>query len=735
MNKASEAIDKQLAEIKNQINSSSESKKHQALEMLQHLTEQNHKHAKQLAIDLLLEQPKSRILYDMVRSMSKTEDLNVKPLLQTIRQKPEYLRYTTLRNSTHPEIEAFLLELLETLKYKWDIIEIFEYTGSEKALKAIDPFLKSKNLLERRAAKRVKPILLNRAALSLAKKLKLGKQNTELVNHLTKNQLTNSSESTQITGTIFFTYKPSRKITSRINKNKDLPFSIVKEESKADHFIVAPPNDYDDLIQLVEHLKGEKSFITEDQLKRNLETHEDLWIKDNDSDDSTANLIGLFISGNDNIKIALQMVESGGAKPEIMAIIAAIMMAHPEKTIAGKAERVFKKYASTPVFNNLKKSGMFLRRSGKSDAKIHQFFSKETGIVEAPFRLMHCIIASANNNVQDVNNNILQWTKSNITELSNYIGYFPIQGANFNKSSFTNLEELIEKLSHVENFYHLDLSGCKSKIPANIRNLNQLKYLNLTNNKIAESSILNGLHQLQTLIINTTKIGDISCISQMPNLRHLEAEGCMLKEIPQNIFNCKKLRDLSLRKNKIQHVPSNIKDLPLDEVNLGYNQLKFTEPLHLPKVRVLNLSGNNLKVFGPKQLKAPKLNELILNANQLTEFELSKNWLPKVYALSLDKNNLSAIDDSIFENGVSRFSAKKNQIKSIPKSFAKSRIYRMLLEDNQIEELPAHMFTMEKSIDNINLRRNKITKIDPAWKKMRYTYGWHLEGNPVDRFD
>ncbi len=73
----------------------------------------------------------------------------------------------------------------------------------------------------------------------------------------------------------------------------------------------------------------------------------------------------------ENYRVAFQIIATGGANKSIQSILAAIMMAHPDKEVHKAAEKLYDKYGSQAFKLYIKESKISLRTGGDVDRKVN----------------------------------------------------------------------------------------------------------------------------------------------------------------------------------------------------------------------------------------------------------------------------------------------------------------------------------------------------------------------------
>ncbi|OBA27875.1 L domain-like protein [Hanseniaspora valbyensis NRRL Y-1626] len=153
-----------------------------------------------------------------------------------------------------------------------------------------------------------------------------------------------------------------------------------------------------------------------------------------------------------------------------------------------------------------------------------------------------------------------------------------------NLSKLINLKELyliengitkIENLEHLINLEILELGGNDIHHLENIEKLTNLKELWLGKNKLQDITLPN-LNNLKILSLPSNKLNKIpSSVKNLPNLTELYLSGNKIEKI-ENLETLSKLEILDLNYNKIEHVENITALTSLTDLWLSYNQIDDT---------------------------------------------------------------------------------------------------------------------------------------------------------------
>jgi hypothetical protein len=206
----------------------------------------------------------------------------------------------------------------------------------------------------------------------------------------------------------------------------------------------------------------------------------------------------------------------------------------------------------------------------------------------------------------------------------------PIYGADIKADKLPELKRLLNSMRAL-NPISLNLSGNNlTVLPEEIKQLTQLRVLNLGGNHLAPAEI--------------AKI-----CTRRPQLQELTLFSNGLTALPEEIKQLTQLRVLRLGSNHL--APEEIAKIctrcpQLQELYLSYNNLTVLpeEIKQLTQLQVLDLSGNNL---APAEIAkictwCPQLQELDLSSNVLTALPEEIKQLTQLQVLNLKWNNFGA---------------------------------------------------------------------------------------------
>ena len=150
-------------------------------------------------------------------------------------------------------------------------------------------------------------------------------------------------------------------------------------------------------------------------------------------------------------------------------------------------------------------------------------------------------------------------------------------------------------------------------------------------------------------------------VKACPSLRGISFAGCDLEEIPDSLFDLRRLRYLDISSNHLKSLPSGIGRLgQLVYFNAADNELESLPGQfgHLRKLKHLDLSGNCLSCIGFSLESLSRLNGLDLSGNCLDHVPKGLEMLNQLEKVDLSFNDLSAEEEAAWESR--HFSRIKN---------------------------------------------------------------------------
>lgn len=170
---------------------------------------------------------------------------------------------------------------------------------------------------------------------------------------------------------------------------------------------------------------------------------------------------------------------------------------------------------------------------------------------------------------------------------------------NFLSISKTCLAQLSPNLGNLVNLTNLVLHNNQlTAVPKEVQALTKLKFFDVSNNQIEEMpSAIVHLPDLESLNVSVNKLSSFPPVNEMKSLHIFNIAHNNLQALPEGIFDPSlvHLSQILAGNNEVEHLPSNVTDLPhLNMLDLSQNKLKEApaELSECPKLKELNLKGN-----------------------------------------------------------------------------------------------------------------------------------------------
>nr|WP_295876632.1 leucine-rich repeat protein [uncultured Chitinophaga sp.] len=559
------------------------------------------------------------------------------------------------------------------------------------------------------------------------------------INALLPNALTNAIAAQQHPG-LYLLARPKGESQKAINEKLERHGITANNKQTGSNTIVVIGTNttMEDLMPL---LDAGCQVITTDQLNEVLINKDDHWLLQDDNEAANTQLLRLFTSNDpDNYQLAFEIIETGGANKIIQTLLAVVMLAHPDKTIHKKAEKLYDKYGSQAFRQHIKNNKMSLRVGGNVSSKLQRVVSNKD-VDEVMFRLMYQLVAGTNNNISKVKADSFSMKGIENITLPPEIAFFSqIVHWDFENCKGFDIATAIPIFAEMPGVKHLRLNGCHIEIPASIGTLTQLHTLHIAHNTLTAEDSLQSLVHLKSLDVTGVKLKNWDWLKSLKNLMGLMISNNQLTAIPEAVFDMQQLILLEARNNKLTAVPEALTRLPkLDQLDFSSN-LITTFPYFLGKYKLseLLLRSNKIQEVATSQLATVSggqpiaWEKLDLSRNQLSSFEMTHcEFTTRV--LDISHNQLTELHPSIFNAPLTDFYGHHNQIAELPPINKGTRFGDFWMQNNRLTELPvqiAHIF-----INNADFSNNQISKIHPDFNSHAAgsyaRWYWKMQNNPL----
>ncbi|CAI5777833.1 leucine-rich repeats and immunoglobulin-like domains protein 2 [Podarcis lilfordi] len=336
----------------------------------------------------------------------------------------------------------------------------------------------------------------------------------------------------------------------------------------------------------------------------------------------------------------------------------------------------------------------------------------------------------------DSSGQTLQEVKMNYNELTD-IPYFGELTSNITQLSLVHntISEIVpDQLQHYISLENLDLSSnLISEIKASSFPRMQLKYLNLSNNRITtlEAGCFDNLTSfLIVLKLNRNRISMIPLKTfRLPHVQLLELKRNRIKTIESLTFQgLDSLKSLKMQRNGINKLMDgaffgldNMEELELEQNNL--TDINKGWLYGLKALQQLYISQNAINRISPDAWEfCQRLSELDLSYNQLTRLDESAFvGLSLLERLNLSDNRVSHIADGVFKglSNLQSLDLRNNEISwaiedSNEAFVGLDRLSKLILQGNQIKSITKRAFSSLQALEYLDLNNNAIMSIQES---------------------
>lgn len=297
-----------------------------------------------------------------------------------------------------------------------------------------------------------------------------------------------------------------------------------------------------------------------------------------------------------------------------------------------------------------------------------------------------------------------------------------------------NLNEAAGKPKEVKKLYLRNIG--LTEIPAAIREMQNLKFLGLSKNRISNlPDWLKDLNQLEGLDLSDNQFENIpEAVFKLPKIKIINFGKNQLKEISNEISNCKYLESFTVSKNQISKIPKALFSKSLKLLDLSNNQVakipeSFQQAIKLERIYFSNnkisylpsidysklslshiyLEKNNLKSLPEDIGQLNHLRDLKIRGNKIKNIPNSIGNCKYLWEFDLSQNKVETVPDSIVNcQWLHVLNLQKNKLKTLPEEIGNLKKLRVLnLEYNDLKHLPDSLFSLIK-IEKLLLRGNII---------------------------
>lgn len=191
-------------------------------------------------------------------------------------------------------------------------------------------------------------------------------------------------------------------------------------------------------------------------------------------------------------------------------------------------------------------------------------------------------------------------------------------------------EDELSAIGQLTGLKRLTLSNCGISSIASLSHMNQLQYLDLSQNTIRNLSVIGDMQELEELYLNNNVVTDLTSLSSLTKLRMLDVSYNSLKSVDP-IRSITALTYLNFAHNEVSDIRMLTSLVALIELNASHNALTdVTAISSCTALEVLNISNNTVAdISGLNTLI--KINNLDFSYNQVKKLPVFDKSCPLVY--------------------------------------------------------------------------------------------------------
>lgn len=250
-----------------------------------------------------------------------------------------------------------------------------------------------------------------------------------------------------------------------------------------------------------------------------------------------------------------------------------------------------------------------------------------------------------------------------------------------------------------------------------LENMQNLIFLDVSDNNLTSLDGIVGLANLKTLNAGKNRITEIKQLENLWNLKKLELYSNQLKNL-NGIQNLTKLTYLNLSDNQLTNLKGMNKLTKLSCLGLSGNRLKNVKEIkNLKNLKKLSLNENQLQGIGEMK-KLEKLKELYISENKLKNIK-GVQRLKNLQILYLSENRIANADEIKYLKKLEYLSLSGNRLKKLPEMKKLKKLQTLRASDNELKKLPD---LKQMNVMSLNLNWNYLTEEEI---KSKLPKSWH----------
>ena len=300
-------------------------------------------------------------------------------------------------------------------------------------------------------------------------------------------------------------------------------------------------------------------------------------------------------------------------------------------------------------------------------------------------------------------------------------------------------KEVPIEILEAKNLIELDMGNNEIlEVPIFITQLSNLREIYFYVNQITEIPLfLTSLQQLQVMNFTNNLISHLpgELFVKLIHLEQIKVAGNKLTEIPPEIGNLKKLMDLTIARNQIRELPRTLCQLAnLRWMDVQHNLLKQIPDEIINNMKDLEelMMNNNEIIKLPQKLR--NLQTLLANNNQITEFP-DEIELFRLKYLNLSFNKLQKLSNFSFGRmkELMKLSVTDNEIEYLPDSVVTlNQLTQLDCKHNLIKQIPDNLHEL-KNLKVIDISSNKISVIPDNFWFLPNLWFVQMAQNPIEK--
>ena len=277
-----------------------------------------------------------------------------------------------------------------------------------------------------------------------------------------------------------------------------------------------------------------------------------------------------------------------------------------------------------------------------------------------------------------------------------------------------------------------------------------LRELDLTNCRLRKIENIDHLVNLEKLCLRQNLITKFEGLKTLVKLQHLDLYDNHIKKIDvvTELNPLINLRILDLSFNKLHHIPCTIVKVASPDASnansatVSTTTSVITGTLTLPNLEELYLVNNKIKAIEPQTLQnLPKLRILELGSNRIRVIENLEPVAATLKELWLGNNKIAEIKNLHTLTGLTRLSLQANRITTIVNLDALTQLQELFLSENGITQLREEgadqqqgCFHTMVNLKILDLSANQLIKLEDLSSNLQSIEELWLNDNKIDNY-